>query len=178
MSGHKLAKCTSFSKLSVWQCSGNCNRKEQPKFVEAQKKSKQKVKHNLHLTHGVLSQHYWKLNDYAHYLNTLFCSWTTALCMYCRLQEEPHQKKTLHLPKRCVIRQAFTGMLATCSGTWMCLLPQDLARLWPLSSADSGIAVFHGGGGNETAVGGCSEVTLLQRESASKRRGPRAFKRN
>lgn len=92
MSGHKLAKCTSFSKLCVWQCSGSCHRKEQSKFVEALKKSREKVKHNLHITRGVLSQHYQKLNDCAHYLNTLFCSWTTALHIHCQPQEKPHQK--------------------------------------------------------------------------------------
>lgn len=58
MSGHKLAKYTSFSKLSVWQCSGNCNKEEQSKFVEVETKSQQKVKPNLHLTPDVLSQQY------------------------------------------------------------------------------------------------------------------------
>lgn len=89
--------------------------------------------------------------------------------------KESHIKNTLQLPERCVIRQAFIGMLATCCGTWMRLLPWDLARLWPLSSTDLGIAVFRGGG-NETAAGGCSELALLQRESASKRGGPPALK--
>lgn len=58
MSGHKLAKYTSFSKLSVWQRSGNCNKEEQSKFVEVETKSQQKVKPDLHLTPGVLSQQY------------------------------------------------------------------------------------------------------------------------
>lgn len=55
------------------------------------------------------------------------------------------------------------GALPTCCRTWIHLLPQDLARLLSLSSAELGTDAVFDGKGNKTVAGGCSELALLQK---------------
>lgn len=128
----------------------------------------------------MLSQHYRKLNDRAHYFNTLF-----LLLNHCAIdvpsaprQATSKKKKALQLPECCVTRQAFIGMLATCCGTWMHLLPQDLARLVALFQAPTWESPFFLAGGEGNSGGRMLRAHPLQRGSASKRGGPHAFKRN
>lgn len=117
----------------------------------------------------MLSQQYRKLHDYAHYLNTSFCSWTAALRTYCQSQEKPYQK-TPAAPKMLCYQP---GLYWDHFYVWD-LDPPPVpgpGQAVALSRVNLRIAVFHGKG-NKSAAGGCSELAPLQTEYLQMQRAP------